>query len=361
MSSNAKPQATEARADAKKDAAPDAAKNDAGAAAAAPVKKYEVGRKLGSFKRKLNAYTRVKDRSMAALKGEKVEQQADSSDAKAADADAEKKPLSKVLECYRLIRNFCITYNWITLGGERKSYLFIPDDFKSDLTSLLSEEALKKFLAAMEGPVADVVTTLPAEFDDAQVKKVVDFIGQKDKDAIIERLKKDIDSLSAEFEVLKAAKKAKEASESKASKTKKKDAPKKAANVTSGKESRSKSKTKDSSFNAESMFKDMITQIKKRVSAIRFESDDYQVFSEVQGQIDLLLFDASSELHSIKKTIKKKFDTAQKNAEAGRASRNGKKDRRSVRRNSGSQGRSRSRRNGQGSSVFSKGHEEQFE
>ena len=299
---------------------------------------------------------------MGALNGEKVEKEADSSDAKAADADAEKKPVSKVLECYRLVRNFCITYNFITSETKQESYLSIPDDFKADLKSLLSEETLNKFLAAMEGKVEDVVSTLPGEFNDGQVKKIVDFIDSKDEDAIIKRLKKEIDSLSAEFEVLKAAKKAKEAtSESKASKKKKKEAPKKAANVTSSKESRSKSKTKDAAFCAETMFKDMISQIKKRVNTIRFQSDDYQIFSEVQGQIDLLLFDASSELHRIKKDIKKRFESAQKNAEPARGARNGRRVRKTGGRDSDSQKRSRSRRNEKGNSVFSKGHEEQFD
>lgn len=66
------------------------------------------------------------------------------------------------------------------------------------------------------------------------------------------------------------------------------------------------------------MFKDMISQIKKRISSIRFRQDDFQVFSEVQGQIDLLLYDANSELHQIKKSIKKKFENAQKEPAAPR-------------------------------------------
>ena len=83
------------------------------------MKKYDVGRKMGNFKRKLSAYTRVKERSLNALDGKKVEKEADSSDAKAADANVEKKPVSKVLECYRLCRNFLVTYNWLQVGGER--------------------------------------------------------------------------------------------------------------------------------------------------------------------------------------------------------------------------------------------------
>lgn len=55
----------------------------------------------------------------------------------------------------------------------------------------------------------------------------------------------------------------------------------------------------------------MVEQIKKRIGGIRFLKDDYQVYSEVNGQIDLLLFDANHELHQIKKSLKKKFAAAQ--------------------------------------------------
>lgn len=112
------------------------------------------------------------------------------------------------------------------------------------------------------------------------------------------------------------------------------------------------------------MFKEMISQIKKRISSIRFLKDDFQVFSEVQGQIDLLLFDANSELHQIKKSIKRKFEIAQKNAEPARPKRNVRRTRRSSRRDSDEQRRSKDRRNGQSNSVFSKGHQihdEEFE
>ena len=275
MSSNTKD--NEVRADAKKDATTEVDKKDAGEAS--QVKKYDIGRKLYAFKRKLKLYSKIKTTCMAALKGEKVEKD---SDAKAADADAEKKPVSKVHECYRLVRNFCVTYNFITSETRLDNYLFIPKDFKEDLKTLLSEETLNKFLAAMEGKVEDLATNLPGEFNDGQVKKVIDFIDSKDGEAIIGRLTKDIESLGAEFEALKAAKKAKAAtSVSKASKKKTKQAPKKSANVTSSKESRSNSKTRDAAFCAETMFKDMISQIKKRVNTIRFQSEDYQTFSEV--------------------------------------------------------------------------------
>jgi len=111
------------------------------------------------------------------------------------------------------------------------------------------------------------------------------------------------------------------------------------------------------------MFKEMIAQIKKRISGIRFMKDDFQVFSEVQGQIDLLLFDANSELMQIKKSIKKKFEIAQSKAEE-RPKRTTKRTRRPGRAGSNERRRSNERRNGQSNSVFSKGHQihdEEFE
>lgn len=238
----AKPKAAEVSADVKKDKAPkaEAAKKDADASSSAPMKKYDLGRKLGSFKRKLSAYTRVKARTLAALKGEKEEKAADSSDAKAAEGESEKKPLSKVLECYRLVRNFCLTYNWVQLDfpARKESMLSIPEAFMADFKKLLSDEVLTKFLAAMQGDVKDVATNLPAEFDDAFVQKIIAFIDEKDKDTIIEKLKKEIDSLTAEFEVLKTTKKASDSP--KAASSKKKEAPKK--NVISSKDESSKSK-----------------------------------------------------------------------------------------------------------------------
>jgi len=112
------------------------------------------------------------------------------------------------------------------------------------------------------------------------------------------------------------------------------------------------------------MFKEMIGQIKKRISSIRFLKDDFQVFSEVQGQIDLLLYDANTELHQIKKSIKMKFENAQNRAEPSRPRRNIRRTRRSSGADSKDQRRSNDGRNGQSNSVFSKGHQihdEEFE
>ena len=227
---------SDAAAPAKKDDKDAAPKVEAPKEAKAPSR-YSVGKKLASYKRKLNSYTRAKDSALSALKGE---------DDPAAAKDGEKKvPVSKVLESYKLIRNFALTFNWLELdyAERQEGMMAIPAEFEEELQKLLSKETLAKFLEAMKGKVEDVVSNLPAEFDDAKVQKVTKFIDARDQVNIIDRLKKEIDELSAELTVLKAKKAAEPASpkSSKASKTKVKSVISDSAN----------SKAKKKEFNAE--------------------------------------------------------------------------------------------------------------
>lgn len=162
---------------------------------------------------------------------------------------------------------------------------------------------MDKFLAAMKGKIDEVEGNLPAEFNDAKVQKIIAWVEEKDQTNIIDKLKKEIDEISAEYEILKA----KAQSEPKPPSVKKQSSEKK-KNILSKPEN---SKSKNGGFSAETMFKDMISQIKNRIRSIKFRQNDFQTFSEVQGQIDLLLFDANTELHAIKKSITKKFDNVQ--------------------------------------------------
>ena len=60
----------------------------------------------------------------------------------------------------------------------------------------------------------------------------------------------------------------------------------------------------------------MIRKVNGRIGAIKFEKNDYQTLSEVQSQLDLLLFDTSKEINKIKASVQTKFDRIQKVAEA---------------------------------------------
>ena len=90
------------------------------------------------------------------------------------------------------------------------------------------------------------------------------FVDTKDQVHVIDRLQKDIDTVSEEFTALKALKDAEPKPEPKEKEPKAKSKKDDKKSVTSG------SKGKGGEFNAEESFKDMISQIKKRISNIRF-------------------------------------------------------------------------------------------
>ena len=223
---------------------------------------FSLGKKKSAFMRKLQSYNRFKDKIVCDLKGEKEAAAEDPSD----ESKPARKTFSKVHNCYKLIRNFSLTFNWLKLSyDERKeSVIFIPSEFEAELEKILSKDICAKFLKCMTGPIEDIEANLPADFDDARVQKVLKFVDAKDQVHVIDRLQKEIDRVSEEFAALKAIKDAEpkpEIKEKSKSKKKEKDDKK---SITSG------SKGKGGEFNAEESFKDMISQIKKRIGTIRF-------------------------------------------------------------------------------------------
>ena len=128
---------------------------------------YSLGKKKSAFMRKLNSYNRFKDRIVADLKGEREPAAESPSD----DSKPARKTFSKVHNCYKLIRNFSLTFNWLKLSYEerRESVIFIPSEFEAELEKLLSKDIMAKFLNCMKGPIEDIEANLPADFDDARV------------------------------------------------------------------------------------------------------------------------------------------------------------------------------------------------
>lgn len=63
---------------------------------------------------------------------------------------------------------------------------------------------------------------------------------------------------------------------------------------------------------AEDLFKMLIKKVNGRINAIKFEKKDYQTLSKVQSQLDLLLFDLSTEIEKIKTSAQIQFEKVQK-------------------------------------------------
>jgi hypothetical protein len=73
-----------------------------------------------------------------------------------------------------------------------------------------------------------------------------------------------------------------------------------------------------SSYSTEEKFRDLMKEVKGRISAIRFTKDSHQLYGETQNDIDNLLHEATSEILDMKKLTKERFMRAQGGKAGGR-------------------------------------------
>ena len=66
-----------------------------------------------------------------------------------------------------------------------------------------------------------------------------------------------------------------------------------------------------SSLSTEEKFRELMNEVKTRISAIRFTKDSHQLYGETQNDIDNLLHEATSEILDMKKLTKERFLRAQ--------------------------------------------------
>ena len=70
-------------------------------------------------------------------------------------------------------------------------------------------------------------------------------------------------------------------------------------------------RTARSSLSTEEKFRELMKEVKGRISAIRFSKDSHQLYGETQNDIDNLLHEATSEILDMKKLTKERFMRAQ--------------------------------------------------
>jgi uncharacterized protein (DUF305 family) len=66
-----------------------------------------------------------------------------------------------------------------------------------------------------------------------------------------------------------------------------------------------------SAHSTEEKFRDLMREVKDRISAIRFTKDSHQLYGETQNDIDNLLHEATSEILDMKRLTKERFARAQ--------------------------------------------------
>ena len=238
--------------------------------------------KCSAFSRKLKIYT-----DLALLCNAKIE-----SGEPLTEDDGNRVVLSQ-----RLLRSFVFTKNWIHEPKEFDRYT-IPDAVKTALEKLIGSELVTKYQEALRAKRDEVAQILPQEdqLEESKWKAVVTYVRHNEKAMVVSVLQKAIAEMKQELEA-------------------RKDEPQPQRVAKKQSESLPTSKTVWSSDEhlpkPEQKFRELASDIRARIGKLKFEQHDFKQYSEVQFQLDTLLFETADEVKLIKKSLKKQFDEAQ--------------------------------------------------
>mgnify|MGYP004548340739 FL=1 len=140
---------------------------------------------------------------------------------------------------------------------------------------------------AMTMTNVEVASHVHKEVSSKVMEDLLKFIEENEKACVVDVISEAVEEMSKELESRK--------NEPRPPKTKKKS-----PRVSS----RSAGSTEDK-------FRDLMKEVKGRISAIRFTKDSHQLYGETQNDIDNLLHEATSEILEMKKLTKEKFMRAQ--------------------------------------------------
>lgn len=263
----------------------------------------QVEAKRRTFRRTLQQYERIKSKFTDMITKLAKKDAVNDKDGTPI-ADPEKQ---QVIAAYRLLRNFCISYNTIYQSKKDDDRQEIPEKYSKEIETILGSKAVvdqfKKALKAEN--VDDSVKELPATISEATVKGLLDFINSHDAAEIIQALNTELDEMTAEIDRLRAEQKTRKSTLKKekvaAEKTQQQKQAKKPKKITSD----------DQGKTTEQRFRDLIKEVQLRVSQIKLEKDDYQTYSEVQSEVDNFLDEATTEIMAIKNGLRKRFENIQ--------------------------------------------------
>jgi len=154
--------------------------------------------KRRTYRRTLQQYERIKGRYVDNITKlnkqepttDKVEEGKDGE--KAAPVDPKKQI---VIASYRILRNFCISFNTINQTEKEDDRQELPEKYAAEIEAILGTKAIvEKFKKALKADnVESSISELPNEVPETLVQGLIDFVNKYDKDEIIAVLKKDLD------------------------------------------------------------------------------------------------------------------------------------------------------------------------
>lgn len=111
----------------------------------------------------------------------------------------------QAIAVYRLLRNFCISFNTVYQTKKDEDRQEIPEKYAKDIEAILgSQDIIDRFKKALKAEnVDDSVKELPDQVSEALVTSLLDFINKHDQDEIIQLLNKELDTMTAEIDKLR--------------------------------------------------------------------------------------------------------------------------------------------------------------
>jgi len=111
----------------------------------------------------------------------------------------------QVIAVYRLLRNFCISFNTVYQAKKDEDRQEIPEKYVKDIEIILgSQDVVDRFKKALKAEnVDDSVKELPDQVSEALVTSLLEFINKHDQEEIIKVLNKELDTMTAEIDKLR--------------------------------------------------------------------------------------------------------------------------------------------------------------
>ena len=258
--------------------------------------------KRRTFRRTLQQYERLKAKFTDMLT--KLNKPDAAPEKDGAPADPKKQ---RVVAVYRLLRNFCISFNTIYQAKKDEDRQEIPEKYAKEIETILgSQDVVDQFKKALKAEnVDDSVKELPGEVPEAMATGLLEFINKHDQDEIILVLNKELDQMTADIDKMRGEQKTR-----KSTIKKEKVAIEKTQQQKLAKKPK-KINTDEQGKTTEQRFRDLIREVQQRVSQIKLEKDDYQTYSEVQSEVDNFLDEATTEIMAIKNGLRKRFENIQ--------------------------------------------------
>lgn len=122
--------------------------------------------------------------------------------AKSKEDESESGKAKSAKIAHQLLRNFSLTYNFVTMSKEDDKAV-IPADFAAEIEEVLTSKYYPKFAEAIKAPKEEFEKLLPEEVSSEVIDKLIKFVQVKEKDHVIAKFDKAIEDLKTEIDARK--------------------------------------------------------------------------------------------------------------------------------------------------------------